>query len=149
MGHHPDCSEFESHTLRSGDRVLCAGCTGLAIGAGLSIVVMAAYVVVPMDLPLVMVYLLMGVGALLVVANYVEIAFFSLRPLNHALWNASMVVGFLFVVIGILHLTGNPFVGLLGVVIAFLWLDTRIQISSWKHSETCGACSQECKAYLR
>ena len=37
VGHHPDCPEFSGHVLRVYGRVLCVGCTGLALGAVLSI----------------------------------------------------------------------------------------------------------------
>ncbi|MHA2407872.1 MAG: hypothetical protein ACXACA_05835, partial [Candidatus Ranarchaeia archaeon] len=33
QGHHPACEHFSSHTLRIRNRVYCAGCTGLVLGA--------------------------------------------------------------------------------------------------------------------
>lgn len=147
IGHHPDCDGFQSHTVQIGGRSLCAGCTGLAIGAGTSIVAMSLYVVLPVSIPSTVWDLLIVLGVGLVVTNYIEISLLPGKALHHLVLNALMVLGFLLVVIGLLSLTGNPLIGLLGVVVSFLWLDTRIQISKWRHTETCRACARECKAY--
>ena len=32
-GHHPDCGHFPGHTVKLGERVFCAGCSGLVLGA--------------------------------------------------------------------------------------------------------------------
>ena len=37
-GHHPQCNNFLSHIVRFGNKILCAGCTGLFIGAFLSLI---------------------------------------------------------------------------------------------------------------
>jgi hypothetical protein len=37
--------------------------------------------------------------------------------------------------------------GLVGIIICFLWLDTRIQLSRWNHLKTCRRCPKACKSF--
>jgi hypothetical protein len=62
--------------------------------------------------------------------------------------SAGLPAGFYFIIIGTLEYTGDTISGLIAVVISFLLLDTRIQISNWKHVITCKLCKNECKVYI-
>lgn len=147
-GHHPDCKHFESHTVKWRDRTLCAGCTGLATGSIASILLMSLYVVLPAELSLVVLQVLLVLGLVLVGTKYIE----PLLPLNGAsarlISNGLLVVGFFLIVMSALELSSSAVFGILGVVISFLFLDTRVQISRWRHVKTCRDCSEDCKVYL-
>ena len=67
---------------------------------------------------------------------------------THIISNVGLPLGFFFVVIGAFQLTGDVISGLIAVIISFLWLDTRIQISNWRHSIICKICKKECKVYI-
>jgi len=43
-GHHPDCGNFSAHVFKLGDKTYCAGCTGLILGAMISIFSAVIYV---------------------------------------------------------------------------------------------------------
>lgn len=146
-GHHPDCEYFDSHTIRWGDRTLCAGCTGLAAGSTVSILLMSLYVALPTELPVGVLHALLVLGLALVAAKYVE----TVLPLDRAyarlISNGLFIVGFSLLVVGAFVLSGSTVFGILGVVISFLFLDTRIQLSRWRHTKTCRDCSEDCKVY--
>jgi hypothetical protein len=44
-GHHPDCGNFQGHTIETKNKTLCAGCLGLSIGSIISIILAIIYIV--------------------------------------------------------------------------------------------------------
>lgn len=149
IGHHPDCDSFRSHVLHFGKRTLCSGCTGLALGAVLVIVLTIPYVLLPVraSAPSDILLSLFFVGLTLVAVGFADIAF-SLGGANlHGDFNFFLVLGFFFVVVAIHQLSGSVAFGLISVLVCFLWLDTRIQLSRWRHVSTCKDCGESCKAY--
>jgi hypothetical protein len=147
LGHHPDCKSFQSHVLRTKARALCAGCTGLALGSLVSILLTSVYVILPLGVQPAILHALIALGILLVIVSYVEIAAPARNVLVHVTANTLLVVGFSSLVIGTFQLTGSLAYGLLAVVISFLLLDTRIQLSNWRHSRVCTDCRESCKSY--
>jgi len=146
-GHHPDCEHFKGHTIRIGGKVLCGGCSGLTIGSAASIAGSAFYVAFSLNESRTVLLLILGGGLFIVALCLVEIRIPSREAFVHVLINIFLVVGFLFVVLAVLELTGSAVFGLAGVLLSFLWLDTRIQLSGARHSEICGECPEACKAY--
>jgi hypothetical protein len=146
-GHHPDCEHFESHTFKRGDRLSCAGCFGLATGSTVAILLMIIYLGFPVELLPFTWYVLLLSGFLMVIGSFIEIVIPTRVALVHVVSNILLVVGFFFVVVASIQLTSNLFFGLLGIMISFLWLDTRIQLSTWRHSIICKECSEQCKVY--
>ncbi len=146
-GHHPDCGHFNSHTFNWKGRTLCAGCTGLAAGSIVSVLLMSLYVALPVGLPVGVLQAALVLGLALVGAKYVE----TVLPLNRAyariISNSLLVVGFFLVVVGFLELSGSVVFGVMGVLFSFLFLDTRIQLSRWQHIRACRDCVEDCKVY--
>ncbi|NIN69724.1 MAG: hypothetical protein GTO63_34580 [Anaerolineae bacterium] len=147
-GHHPACELFESHTVKWRDRTLCAGCTGLAIGSFVSVPLMGMYVVLQAELPIWALQALLASGLALVGAKYIETLSPWSRASGRIISNGLLVVGFFLIVMSVLELSGSAVLGVLGVVVSFLFLDTRIQLSRWRHVRTCSECSESCKVYL-
>lgn len=148
QGHHPDCGHFVGHTFEWRGRVLCAGCTGIAGGSATSLVLMGLYLALPVAWPagVLQVALLLGLG--LVGVKYLEAALPRGSLAARLGSNALFVVGFLLVVVGAMELSGSPVVGFLAVFVSFLFVDTRIQLSRWRHVKTCGDCREGCKVYV-
>jgi len=144
-GHHPDCAMFESHRISWSGRELCSGCVGLMSGATVSILLMMIYVVSDWAVPgvLSMAFIVFGLGA--VSAAFAEAAIGRRRRLLHLVVNSTMIVGFFMLVVGMLEATGSGVSGLLVVSFSFLWIDTRIQLSHWRHSLVCDGCPESCK----
>jgi len=147
QGHHPDCKPFQSHTYTIKNNILCAGCTGLAIGSFISLFLMIIYLIFFDNIPRVALLIFIIVGMGFVALNYVEIVLHKRTAFAHVLSNSLLVIGFFFVIIGVFQLTGRVIFGILALIITFLWLDTRIQLSNWRHAETCRNCDETCKAY--
>lgn len=146
QGHHPACEEFKNHVIRMDGKALCAGCTGLALGSAVSILLAIVFLLLPDGMPQVFDYVLIGIGIMFVAFNHVEAAF-SRSAIIHLTSNVMLVEGFLLLVFGIFRLTGDAGFGILGVILSFLLLDTRIQLSNWRHAQACASCQETCKSY--
>lgn len=147
QGHHPDCSMFRSHVIIIKNKARCAGCVGLLLGALISIFLMILYLTLPFRLPIVMYYILLILGILLLIFIYGEIMLLKRNMFFHILLNSLLVLSFFFITISVVELTENPVYGVLVVLLCFLWLDTRIHISNYRHQRICFSCNQECKSY--
>jgi hypothetical protein len=147
-GHHPICGQFTSHTIKINDRLYCAGCTGLTIGAIIACILMVVYIVLQFSIPMFISYFIMLVGMVLITLNYLSILFHYKNAQLQLLSSMLLIIGFFLIIIGIFQVTGDIIYGLFGVIISFLWLDTRIQLSYWRHTKLCNNCQETCKAYL-
>lgn len=148
QGHHPTCGQFEKHTIKFNNKILCAGCTGLILGAVVASVFMVIYIFIEFNVSIIIFYFFIIIGLVFIATNFM-LTFFHMKNAGGQLISSmTLIIGFLFVVLGIFELTGGIIYGLIGIIISFLWLDTRIQLSYWRHSELCNNCKKMCKAYL-
>jgi hypothetical protein len=147
LGHHPECEGFNSHRITIRNSTYCAGCLGLSMGAIAAIILTVLHIVVPYRLSGFPLYVLIFIGLTIVFLNYGEIMMSVRNPHVHVVSNTFLVVGFLLVVLGVFELTGSILYGLFGILISFLWLDTRIRLSKWRHHRICEECGADCKAY--
>jgi uncharacterized membrane protein len=146
-GHHPDCRGFEGHTLVFNNKILCAGCTGLALGSMISILLTVLFIGISLDISNSILYLSVILGLIFIALNYIEIAILKRKAYAHLMGNMLLVIGFFLVIIGVFQITGNSAYGILAVLFSFLWLDTRIQLSTKRHTDICENCAESCKAY--
>jgi hypothetical protein len=146
IGHHPDCEGFKDHTVTIGGRTRCSGCLGLGLGCIIGLLLIMVYLIAPGIAPD-QGSALVAIGLLMVLTNLVETAHHSRTPAWHMMANAILPVGFVLVTVGAAESTGKVAIGLLAVLISFLWLETRIHISDWKHAEICRKCGRECRSY--
>lgn len=147
-GHHPDCEHFKPHTVEVGGDLLCAGCTGLALGSVVSIGLVGFFIFMQMDTPMTVSLLMVVAGTSLAVASMLHSELFNPRGYARLAGNVVMPVGFFFVATGLLETTGEAAFGLAGVLISCLWLDTRIRLSRRRHIRICRDCGEACKSYL-
>ena len=147
VGHHPDCGRFDGHRLRWGEGALCAGCTGLAAGSVAGIGLSIALALVPFTLDDAWARALLYGGIALVLADLVTDIVPGRPAAAHAALDALMVVGAFMAALGTLWSTRSLGYGLLAVLVAVMWVDTRVTLSAWRHIDTCGRCPEQCKAY--
>ena len=145
--HHPVCNKFRSHTIQINGMIHCAGCTGLACGASISILLMCLYFVMPKRIPTFFFFSFIVIGLILIFSNFVQIIFHHKNAKLHLFSNILLVIGFFLIVSGMFQLTGRTIFGILGIMISFLWLDTRILLSKLQHTRLCKDCSNTCKIY--
>lgn len=146
-GHHPACEPFAGHTLTVGSKFVCAGCMGILVGCIVSISLMAFVMLKATDWVSSRHTDLIAGGVLMVLAGLVEAWVPSDRPWRHLLANVVFMMGCFIVTAGVLLSTGGWSYAVLGIVICFLWLETRVSISQYHHSEACRSCPNECKVY--
>ncbi len=148
VGHHPDCASFDRHRTRIGERTFCAGCLGITIGSILALFLMATYIIAAQSGMRSWGQSLLLLGSLTIVLAYAEAAYPKRNVALHVFLSAILIVGFLSITIGMLESSGNAIIGLMGILFSFLWMNTRISISHWRHALLCAQCGQPCKSYL-
>jgi hypothetical protein len=146
-GHHPDCPPFQDHIIESKRKVRCAGCTGLAVSSILSILLSVLYFIFIDQISTTFGLILIILGLSIITLNFLETVNSKTTGFVHLISNIFLVWGFFLVIIGTFHLTGSLLYGTFAVVISILWMDTRIQLSKWRHGNICRSCSETCKAY--
>jgi len=146
-GHHPKCEQFQNHTMRIGNKTLCAGCLGLSVGSILSIFLMILYIVIGGKLSFTTFYFFIFLGLTIIGLVYVELMLSIRHAFLHVLSNIFLIVSFFIVTISIFEITGSKIYGTISVILSFLWLDTRIRLSNWNHTQICENCSETCKMY--
>jgi hypothetical protein len=146
IGHHPNCSEFQTHTLSIKNKVYCAGCLGLAIGCILSIILMIIYYQYPISSTTLW-YSLIILGFFLIFLVYSENSLSLRNSVFHCLINLLLILSFFFIMVSVLEITHNIVFSIIALLFSFLWLETRIQISRYQHTSICSNCPKECKQY--
>lgn len=142
-GHHPACRQFTSHTIVLRGHVICAGCTGLLIGALLSILGAGSYFLLGAEVVNAHLFIILGIFGLML-----GFAQFAFRGYIRSLMNVLFVVGALLVLIGADSLTQNFFIDLFVLVLTLFWILTRIASSKWDHNRVCQRCisiKKECE----
>jgi uncharacterized membrane protein len=147
LGHHPDCSGFKDHVIYTKNKTLCAGCTGLALGSFVAVLLMGFYIAIPTSFSTTQLTFLALLGIFLIALSFFEIVNTNRKSMTHVITNVSLIMGFFLLVVVVLEQTASIPFGILAVIISFLFMDTRIQLSSLKHSLTCKNCRNSCKAY--
>lgn len=150
LGHHPDCHRFEGHRVLLGGRPRCAGCLGLAVGAGVATALTLAELAKPGSVvgPGHGMAWLLG-GLLLVAIGLAQDpsrAWYG--PRLHLALNGAIVVGFFGVVMGTLEASGRAEQALFALAMSFIWMDARIRLSQEHHAALCATCPEGCNAYF-
>jgi hypothetical protein len=147
QGHHPSCATFQNHTIQWKEKTWCAGCLGLFIGLCDSIVFMILYLTTDFQISKMMALLLVLLGLCILILVYIETLYQSRYARVHVVMNSLLPLSFFIITIAIAAGTGNVVYGLFTILLCFLWLDTRIQLSKWHHSLLCTQCSESCKMF--
>ena len=140
-GHHPDCEEFSAHVMHISNHTLCAACTGLFIGAFISIIGTAFYFfggqqINEMSFPAVV------IGIVGVILGYLQLKF---RGFVRLMLNILFVLGAFLTLVGIDELTQSLSVDLFSIVLIVFWIFTRIMLSHWDHRRICHNCKSPCE----
>jgi len=142
-GHHPNCGNFPAHVLQLGDKKYCAGCTGLVVGAMLSLSGTPVYLFTG--------FFLRGMAPLLFWLGFAGVAsgllqydlFNTCRSFVHFSLNVIFVFGAFLLLIGIEEITGNIVLDVYLVTLTLYWVLTRILLSQQEHRKICAACGLE------
>lgn len=140
-GHHPRCGEFDGHEFAVNGKTLCAGCSGLLVGASTAVVVATHHFVLGVHYPAVTAFV--GLGCVAVGLLHLRLLRAGGPVLRFAL-NAALVMGFALVLVGVDSVRGPGF-DLVVIGLCVFWMFTRIQLSSWDHERICYSCGYRCE----
>jgi len=140
-GHHPNCGNFSAHVLLVSDRTFCTSCTGLLLGALITLVETILYFFNGWHIG--------QEGLLAVNLGILGVSFGLLqfpllknrRSLTRFLLNVFFVLGTFSILIGIDTLVRSVAVDLFLILLVVFWLFTRISLSQWDHERICYACN--------
>lgn len=141
LGHHPSCGRFDTHVLKFRGKILCAGCTGLSIGAAAAVMVTLYALFNPIKtsalITLIIGVALAGVGIL----QYT----LSREPRIHLVLNVALVTGVAVARIGASQLNGGIVVDAYALVLSIYLIVARIDLSRDNHEAICSSCPNPCE----
>jgi protein-S-isoprenylcysteine O-methyltransferase Ste14 len=142
VGHHPDCPKFSGHVLRMRGRGLCAGCTGLALGAVSAITGGLLYFFGGLSVgdPSIFFY----TGALLVALGLVQHFIDMDSPLFHLVLNVALVFGAFMLAASLRELDASFYVEAYLLASILFWVAARIRVSQEEHFRVCSRCPEPC-----
>lgn len=146
-GHHPPCGRFSAHVLKIGNKVYCAGCSGLLTGALIAILGSLAYEdnAFAVHGGAIFVFWLGFSAVLLGLLQYA-------KPLMSVGWfhfilNVVFVAGALFMLIGVIETNGTVVVEMYFLVTTMYWILARIVLSNLEHQKICAMCTSSLCGY--
>jgi len=140
-GHHPDCGNFSAHVLRISDRMFCTSCTGLLLGALITLVGTILYFFNDWHIGQEGL-LAVSLGILGVTLGLLQFPLLkNRRSLTRFLLNMFFVLGAFSILIGIDALVRSVAVDLFLILLIVFWLFIRISLSQWDHKRICYACN--------
>lgn len=147
QGHHPNCAMFQNHIIQWRNKVWCAGCLGLLIGLCSAILFMILYVTFDVTLSKTISFFCLLLGFLALSLVFAEAFYQSHSPVLHVVINSILPLSYLLITIAVGEATGQFVSGLFTLLLCFLWIDTRIHLSKWRHSLLCLQCPESCKMF--
>jgi len=94
-----------------------------------------------------MALLLLLLGLLIVPVVYSEILYRNRYAIVHVFLNSLLPLSFFVITVTVGEITGEFIYGFFTILLCFLWLDTRIQLSKWRHGLLCAHCVESCKMF--
>lgn len=148
-GHHPDCGSFAAHVFRLGNRVFCAGCVGLIMGAVLSLFGLVFYLFANMASGTTQA--VFWVGILGVSSGLLQYHLFNWDKSSVHLSVNSLFVFSVFLLLATVDtITQNVVIDFYLIGLSIFWVYTRILLSQLDHKRICRACHIEgCEFHAR
>jgi hypothetical protein len=139
-GHHPECDVFSSHVFSLGGRTFCATCSGLFLGAVVSLVGVAAYFFGSWHVGQ-NGFLIALVGVLGVTGGLLQVPLIKIkRSFVRVFSGVSLGAGAFLILVVVDDLARGFFLDVYLVFLTVCWLVTRISLSQWEHEKMCRAC---------
>lgn len=143
-GHHPTCVNFVSHVVQIRSRILCAGCTGLVLGALLALIGSTLFSFGNLMLPFPLFFFWLGwvCVALGLLQHFIYQMFHVNRGEIRLLTNVVFVVGAFLLLATLMQLTTSWILGGYLLVLILYWIFTRIVMSRRSHQRICSQCGK-------
>lgn len=142
-GHHPICIQFKNHVLQWKEKVLCSGCTGLAIGAVLAIIYSVFYnmsgeLLKEKNILFWIGFILSGLG---LIQHFIDMEF----PIIHLILNIFLVLGSSMLLFYMDSIGVSISIASFHLSLILFWIITRIRLSQHEHIKVCIECGLECE----
>lgn len=141
-GHHPDCGKFSNHVVWNRGRPYCAGCTGLALGAALSVLGSVLYFFFGVFLLDSEVAFWLGVSmvALGLVQHFIDLG----SPHLHLALNVTLVCGSFMLAASLNAMGVSFYVEAYHLGLVIFWVASRVRLSQEEHVLVCRLCGLCC-----
>jgi hypothetical protein len=141
-GHHATCKPYSTHIIKIGNRVFCATCSGLLVGAVIVLVGVGFFFFGNLRLgekP----FTLVSVGAVGIVAGllYPVVPPKFHKGFTRFFAGILLAVGSFLILAGVEEAAKNLSLDFFFVALSVLWLATKMSLSQWEHQRTCARCS--------
>lgn len=141
-GHHPNCGNFSAHVFRLRDKTFCAGCTGLILGAVMSIFGVILYFFAGLSIGQ-SGFIVFWFGFAGVALGLLQYNIKVKKSFVHLFLNVIFVFGAFLLLVGVDAVTRSFAVGLYINALSVFWVLTRIVLSQQEHRRICAACDVE------
>jgi len=140
-GHHPTCQSFSSHVLKVKGKPYCAGCTGLVLGATVSIAgsLLDIFNLIRIEHGTAIFWL----GTIAVVFGLFQYSMSSGGAVLHTVLNVSFVSGAFLLVVVVIEVSRNPFIEMFALFLSVFLIISRITLSQLEHDRICSHCNLE------
>jgi hypothetical protein len=143
QGHHPNCGNFSNHIIHLNNQIICAGCTGLVIGAIISLLATFIFLIYGSIFTEngLLIFWLGYTGASLGLLSQI---FLNIN-INYVklFTNLILVLGTFLLLVGIEKITNNLYIELYLLILALIWILMRINLSKTEHDKICSACQSK------
>jgi hypothetical protein len=141
-GHHPNCGLFLTHTLTIRSHQVCAGCTGLVIGAILGVGFTIFMFLMKNTL---LVETMFWVGFTLTTLGLLQHILDLGNPIIHVGLNAALVLGVSMARFAAESLNGGALVAGYSIALTLYLILARIELSQNYHRSICESCGESCE----
>jgi len=147
VGHHPDCERFRGHVVWFNGHPLCAGCSGLALGALMGIIGSVLYFFLGFRLFMPDVVFWLGAASVTLglIQHFIDLG----SPHVHLLLNVALVCGSFMLASSLDAMGVSFYVEAYHLGLVVFWVATRIRVSQEEHLLVCSGCTEECDRGFR
>jgi hypothetical protein len=138
-GHHPKCTNFSSHVLQFGNKVFCAGCTGLVTGATISLIGSFLYYLGVLKAGE-SGTLIFWLGFACVACGLLQYNLFTKSSMVHFSLNVIFVLGAFLLLVGVNEMNSNLVLNIYFLALIVYWIVTRMALSRLEHKKICATC---------
>lgn len=143
-GHHPTCDQYSGHVLRIHSRILCAGCTGLVIGAIIALIGTGLFFFAGINFQHVIE--IFWIGWIFVALGLVQHQVYRVVKIERGelrfLINVLFVLGAFLLLATQMQINNNLLLAGYLLVLIIYWIFTRIVMSRWSHQRICTQCGK-------
>ena len=141
-GHHATCAPYFTHVIKIGNRVFCASCSGLFVGAVIVLVCIGLFFFLGLKIgEAAFVPVLVGVVGVATALLYPVVPVKFQNGFTRFFVGVLLAVGSFLIVAGVEEAAKSISINLFFVALSVLWLATKMSLSQWEHRRICARCS--------